>query len=87
MTEESGTTNEDRNMKRKNIAAFTEDGTSYPAFVSVNYEGDGTCSIIVRERGHDGTKGAQITGLSREAVRVLAHGMIEGEAMLDEYDG
>lgn len=62
-------------MERKNIAAFTEDGTSYPAYVSINREEDGTCSITVRERGHDGNKAAQITGLSLDAVRALGADM------------
>lgn len=65
-------------MERANIAALTEDGVSYPAYISVNHEADGTCSITVRERGHGGNKAAQITGLSLNQIQILAAGMLDG---------
>lgn len=68
-------------MNRKNIAAYTEENANYPAYVSVNLEADGTCSITVRERGHDGNKQAQITGLSLSQVQILAAGMLDGIGM------
>ena len=68
-------------MNRKSIAAYTEETVSYPAFVSVSQEADGTCSITVRERGHDGNKQAQITGLSLNQIQILAAGMLDGIGM------
>ena len=44
-------------MERKNIAAFTEaTAESYPAYVSINREADGTIKLTARERGHGGEK-------------------------------
>ena len=65
-------------MDRKNIAAFTEEGVEYPAYLSVNREPDGTCSVTVRERGHGGAKTAQITGLSPNQVHIFAAEMLDG---------
>ena len=47
-------------MNRKSITAYTEETTSYPAFVSINMEPDGMYSITVRERGHNGEKQATL---------------------------
>ena len=65
-------------MDRKNIAAYTEEGIEYPAYLSVNQESDGTISITLRERGHGGEKSAQITGLSLNQLQIIAAGMPDG---------
>lgn len=43
-------------MERENIAAYTESGASFPAFISINRESDGRFTITARERGHNGEK-------------------------------
>jgi hypothetical protein len=53
-------------VERRNIAAFTEtnaDATniSYPAYLSINREGNGTITVTVRERGNGGLKSVTIT--------------------------
>ncbi len=40
-------------MSRKNIAAFTEIYSHYPAYISVNREIDGQYTITMRKRGSD----------------------------------
>lgn len=48
-------------MTRKNLYAFTEPGGSYPGFVSVNDEGDGSVSVTVRSSPEGGREGPMAT--------------------------
>ena len=63
-------------MERMCIAAFTETtGESFPAFVSIYRESDGTFSLTARERGNAGEKmvkleipASKLGGLAEEII-------------------
>ena len=64
-------------MERKNIAAFTEViGESFPAFVSINRNEDGSrITLTARERGHNGEK--QVTlEIPHDDLHQLAVGIL-----------
>ena len=57
-------------MERKHISAYTEVGTSYPAFISLNREADGRLTLTARERGHAGEKVVNVD-ITPEALEVF----------------
>ena len=64
--------------QRENIAAFTEPGAEYPAFVSIGRDlKTGTYSVFVRQRGHGGNMIACIDGVSASDLRDLAEDVVD----------
>lgn len=63
---------------RKNIYAFTEPTGSYPGYLSINREADGSVSIVIRSPPRDGREGpnASITLTSEQSDRLT-------DAMID----
>ena len=68
---------------RTNLYAHTEAHHPYPAFVSVNREGDGRVLMTVRERGHNGEKMATIE-LSDEVLDAMSLAFIDVRNCPDE---
>lgn len=55
--------------QREHIAAYTEPGCSYPAYISVNSEPEGKVSVTVRE-----------TGLTDTSIIYMTHEQVENLA-------
>lgn len=62
-------------MDRRNIFAHTAAGPSYPPYISVNAEVDGTISVTVRSEGNWGRDVSTIK-LQRDCVRDLVQALI-----------
>lgn len=64
-------------MNRKNIHAYTAPGHDFPAVLSVNIEGPGRISIMVRSQGNGGRNIATIE-ISPEQAEALACDLMDG---------
>lgn len=63
-------------MDRRNIYAYTAAGGTYPPYISINAEVDGTISVTVRSAGNWGRDVTTIK-LQHERVRELVEALVK----------